>query len=62
HLAALLMLAQHRHDLRFRPFALSHCPKVQVDFAVLLSRTPDLGGAYRDINPEYNGSSFIQVQ
>src|SRR5690606_27527409 len=47
HLAALLMLAQHRHDLRFRPFALSHCPKVQVDFAVLLSRTPDLGGAYR---------------
>ena len=24
HLAALLMLAQHRYNLRFRPFALSH--------------------------------------
>lgn len=47
HFAALLMLTQHRYDFRFRPFALSHCPKVQVVGGFLLSHAPDLGGAYK---------------
>jgi hypothetical protein len=40
------MLAQHRYDLRFRPFTLLHCSKVQVGCGFLLSHAPDLGGAY----------------
>jgi hypothetical protein len=40
------MLAQHRYDLRFRPFALLHCPKVQMCCGFVLSHAPDLGEAY----------------
>ncbi len=40
------MFATHRHDLRFRPFALLHCPKVQVLVWILLIHAPDFGGAY----------------